>query len=449
MRQTIISWLLALGALLITNVSAYAYVQLEDIDNYPDKNAVNALVGYGVINGYPDGTYRPYNDINRAEFTKILISAKFSQEEIDNCITGGFSDVSADDWFAPYVCVAKTNGIINGYLDGTFKPNNNISYAESLKIIYETYDDPGKENPADDTKWYAKYIEDAQENEILDENVSPNELINRGKGADVIYSFMDIKNKGVVAEERDIISDDFKPIDLNVDDSGEVVEIPFDRDKWETSFEIDVETYDLDTDYAFIYETSGIFDVWNVSINGYFIKPLCILYTRCFLIVEKEFLKGGTNTLLIEKEDPTTDDMWTLYSVKMIPFTQGGQVLNNVYEVDNNDDAAKFNFAIKGTPSLRYLVVGKARGIYLTEEDSDVECNIPGQINGVGLNDLSIICWGWSFGGYTESELPSYYQYGFFDGDVLVEGMNTIVFNVPAGLPRDITIEDLWIIPVE
>lgn len=50
-----------------------------------------------------------------------------------------FMDVVASDWYAKYVCFAKDKGIIGGYPDGTFKPAQNVNVAEALKIVLETY----------------------------------------------------------------------------------------------------------------------------------------------------------------------------------------------------------------------------------------------------------------------------------------------------------------------
>src|SRR3989339_626459 len=86
----------------------------------------------GIIDGYDDNTFRPDNNINRAEFVKIIMGSVFDVEEIsgENC----FSDVS-NEWFAKYVCTAKTNSIIQGYPDGLFHPEYDISFTEAAKII--------------------------------------------------------------------------------------------------------------------------------------------------------------------------------------------------------------------------------------------------------------------------------------------------------------------------
>jgi len=94
--------------------------------------AILSLYERGVISGYTDGTYRPDNGINRAEFIKILIVG-FRPEELDD-ETDCFVDVH-DEWFAPYVCAAKRLGWIDGYPDGTFRPAEEINRAEGIKIV--------------------------------------------------------------------------------------------------------------------------------------------------------------------------------------------------------------------------------------------------------------------------------------------------------------------------
>lgn len=99
------------------------------------NNAVSTLSNMGVIGGYADGTFRPDAPISRAEFAKIAVS--FTQN------TGAaaynyFTDVKTTDWFAPYVTAAKDGGLIEGYSDGSFKPENKITRAEACAIVNRT-----------------------------------------------------------------------------------------------------------------------------------------------------------------------------------------------------------------------------------------------------------------------------------------------------------------------
>ena len=96
------------------------------------NNAVSTLCHMGVLGGYSDGTFRPNAPITRAEFAKIAVS--FAQ--INGFSEYGyFTDVDSSDWYAPYVDAAKSVGLIEGYSDGSFKPENKITRAEACTIV--------------------------------------------------------------------------------------------------------------------------------------------------------------------------------------------------------------------------------------------------------------------------------------------------------------------------
>ena len=99
------------------------------------NNAISTLANAGVLSGYPDGTFRPNAPITRAEFTKI--AASFF-EKLSFTINNPFNDVKDDDWFYKFVMAAYEGGLINGYPEGDFRPNANISRAESVTIVNRT-----------------------------------------------------------------------------------------------------------------------------------------------------------------------------------------------------------------------------------------------------------------------------------------------------------------------
>ena len=96
------------------------------------NNAVSTLCHMGVLGGYSDGTFRPNAPITRAEFAKIAVS--FAQAN-GSAVYSYFTDVKTTDWFAPYVTAAKDSGLIEGYSDGSFKPENKITRAEACAIV--------------------------------------------------------------------------------------------------------------------------------------------------------------------------------------------------------------------------------------------------------------------------------------------------------------------------
>jgi len=97
--------------------------------------AYDSVIGLSekfILNGYLDGTFKPDNNITRAEFAKIIVSATGS---IDPYAISTFSDVSASDWYYSYVATAYTMGYITGYPDGSFHPNDNITRADICTIV--------------------------------------------------------------------------------------------------------------------------------------------------------------------------------------------------------------------------------------------------------------------------------------------------------------------------
>ncbi len=90
--------------------------------NHWSKEAVLSLYNKGIINGYSDGTFRPEKHVTRAEFVKLLCRALKIPDSQSQ-----FSDVSSGDWYAQPIGSAASAGIINGYADGTFRPNDEIS----------------------------------------------------------------------------------------------------------------------------------------------------------------------------------------------------------------------------------------------------------------------------------------------------------------------------------
>lgn len=93
------------------------------------NRAIATLTNMGIIKGYTDGTFRPNADITRAELATII--ARFAKLDVN---TKTFSDINGH-WAQKNIELAAGNGWINGYEDGTFRPNNNITRAETFAMI--------------------------------------------------------------------------------------------------------------------------------------------------------------------------------------------------------------------------------------------------------------------------------------------------------------------------
>lgn len=95
------------------------------------NNAVSTLVKMGIVHGYPDGTFRPDSPVTRAEL--VTMSVGFFQYDAA-ADSGRFSDI-AGHWAKSDILAAAKMGFIDGYPDGTFRPDNNITRAEAVRII--------------------------------------------------------------------------------------------------------------------------------------------------------------------------------------------------------------------------------------------------------------------------------------------------------------------------
>lgn len=147
--------------------------------------AINYLARQGLASGYPDGTFRPSEPINRAEFTKIVAGAA----GVGNAAaTACFADVAADAWFTPFVCAARVAGIVAGYADGTFRPEKPVAVAEALKMTTAALTPKNVRTAAAGEAWYAPYVDAAKVAGVyLQSFATLDQKLTRGEMAELIY----------------------------------------------------------------------------------------------------------------------------------------------------------------------------------------------------------------------------------------------------------------------
>lgn len=185
MKKLILPLLAVLFLSLIIAVPAHTQT-LSDISGHANENAIQELVDLGIINGYSDGTYKPNLEINRAEFLKIVIGAfKGDVGNNVNC----FPDVKTE-WFAKYICYGKNNQIIEGYPDNYFRPAQTVNYVEALKMLYQANNDSGN---AYGNQWYSKYLDDAIANDIAIKGLEPSHSMKRGEIAQLVSNYANKK----------------------------------------------------------------------------------------------------------------------------------------------------------------------------------------------------------------------------------------------------------------
>lgn len=107
-------------------------IAFTDIKGHWAENAINNMSANGIISGYADGTFRPRENITRAEFAAIIVRAL----GLDTVIgAGSFSDISSSDWCFSYIETATAHKLINGYANGKFGAKNMITREQAMTIL--------------------------------------------------------------------------------------------------------------------------------------------------------------------------------------------------------------------------------------------------------------------------------------------------------------------------
>ena len=150
-------------------------LRLQTFADLPDghwaKKPIEGSSTVGLIQGYPDGSFKPERVLTRAELATLLVRAKGIEVTIrPNKV---FKDVKGEHWAAPYIKEAVNLGLVQGYPDGKFRPNRRISKAEAIAVLVR-YD--GVQTASVKTKpyadvavksWAAPYIQAAKDNGML------------------------------------------------------------------------------------------------------------------------------------------------------------------------------------------------------------------------------------------------------------------------------------------
>lgn len=208
-----------LGAALILNLifSAPTYAFTDIRAGSQLETYVNELSAKGIISGYPDGSFRPTQTINRAEALKIIFETVGISADADS--NSGFPDVASSEWFAKYVTKAKRSSIVGGYPDGRFRPGQEVNRAEFVKMALSALPNfselPLGKDPAlqqftdlDAGQWYVPYLGTAVATNLmpLTEKFRPTAPMARQDAVEIIYrvsKYLEDPFVPTLAEEAD------------------------------------------------------------------------------------------------------------------------------------------------------------------------------------------------------------------------------------------------------
>lgn len=174
-----------------------------DVQSHWARREIQELAAKNIIGGYPDGTFKPNKKINRAEFI-TLVCRMFDLQPENN--EADFSDVAADAWYAGYINAIKQAGVVGGYEDGTFRPDQEITREEAFVILYRIakneLDITGSNTEFADEEDIAGWAKEAVKSMIEagvvsgyeDGTIKPKNTITRAETAKILDYFLNLSN---------------------------------------------------------------------------------------------------------------------------------------------------------------------------------------------------------------------------------------------------------------
>jgi len=97
------------------------------------KDPIESCATLGLVQGFPDRTFKPNNALTRAELATLIVRAR--KIPLPDVTSRVFKDMPKTHWAAPYILAAKKEGLVKGYPDGTFRPNRTITRAEGVTVF--------------------------------------------------------------------------------------------------------------------------------------------------------------------------------------------------------------------------------------------------------------------------------------------------------------------------
>lgn len=202
---------IAVGILVLGTFLSPAWAAFYDVPTgTAGEGYIQELESRGYVSGYSDGTFKPQNLVNRAEFLKVLMKASGHEgSTVQRCLGGDgttrcmpdvrcFTDFTAatPEWYWEFACSAKAAGIIDGYPDGSFGGNKWVNVAEAVKMTVDAFGVPVPQYFRAPDHWYDPYMDAASSTTAFDIVPRiPEHLLQRGEMAALIGSFVTMEGK--------------------------------------------------------------------------------------------------------------------------------------------------------------------------------------------------------------------------------------------------------------
>lgn len=191
--KRVLALMLAAIMILSMTVVASAATTFTDAEKIKHSDAANLLSDLGIAKGYSDGSYKPEKTVTRAEMAAFICRMLLGEgyETITNTgVTTKFKDVASNHWAAGVINYCYANlGIINGYPDGTFKPDNTVNTVEAATMLLKVLGYNKENEFAKD--WSATVMRTAQEAGLLaDVNLAAKTGLARDSAGQMIYNAM-------------------------------------------------------------------------------------------------------------------------------------------------------------------------------------------------------------------------------------------------------------------
>lgn len=341
--------------LAICNVS-FAATTLKDIKGTKYESAVENLIEVGLVNGYPeDNTYRPNVVVTRAQMAKMMVVALGEEGKVTSAATkkSTFTDIKNGHWAYGYVNVAKDLGIINGYPDGRFGPDETVTYAEATTMAIRAlgYDDEvGKSTEI----WPNNYTSYAKKLDLYDGmgTFTANKGAARGDVAIVLWNMLRTGVCTVVGQSGNTLK-----YGQGQRMISKYKNYTYLKDATITSVKFD-DNYSKATVKIADDKDSLSLSMTSAEVLKYYGRKLEVMYKNstkklCSITDQKAYkVKSGSITKVTSKKIEIDDDEYTLPSKSDILL----------YKVDSLSEAIDATLILDGS-TVKYVIASGAREI--------------------------------------------------------------------------------------